>query len=544
MTTWQTRLESKASLDALRRRVGNLSTRPSDVPSSETTPAVSAISTPVDRPVLQDILSRNRTFAIPPASGSADRSLTTRGLRVQNAQSSSTANEETTAEINRRYRNALMNRPVPPANIGPRPPIVDTRIFTNTFTEEMEQNITRLQRMVQDARALQDHQRAASENIESTTGEAALDRARENVQELRTLHTMLENLYTRFDAARSSLVPTSRLRAAPPAVPAASTAAAAAAVSRPRSRTARPTLARRPSPPFLRSSAHPYFRPRIGIEPIAAVLNIDNLNSFELHFDGNVVFRPIARRTLESELVARCLSMLPGGREDTPSRWMRLIGDTTSRPRRAEAWGGYWIRWVSEELFEVERPRQRRLDTDTLPQIIAFDIAVTPPEDDAWVRSDESEFYTQRTRLRRHIGPWIHSRIRIAPYETDPADSPWGTSAHVRQAIRTVGRVRSGDFVRFKLDERVVTLVRAPSALAAPLTTTATDLLSRDTTDDVDASSTTWLNVYQPALRQITDYWQSHHRRVTNGESPSPLLLEAEEMAGGWGRGEQAVKPV
>lgn len=214
-----------------------------------------------------------------------------------------------------------------------------------------------------------------------------------------------------------------------------------------------------------------------------------------------------------------------------------MIGETTSRPRRAEAWGGYWIRWVSEQLFEVERPRQRRVNTDTLPKVIAYDISVTPPEDDAWVRSDESEFYTARTRLRRHIGPWIHSRIRIAPYDTDPAEAAWGTSAHVRQAIRGLGRVRTGDFVRFNLVERAVTLVRAPSATAPPAPslpdTTWQDLA------DVDPSSTAWLNVYEPALQQIADYWQSHHRRVTSGdESPPELLREAEEVAGGWGRGE------
>jgi hypothetical protein len=455
-----------------------------------------------------------------------------------------------------------MNRPVPPASTNTntipnsRPAAVDAMTLTNTFAEEMERNIGRLQRMVQDARRLQDRQRASNlaTNAEASTtagvnestepsglvatGEAALERARENVQELRTLHLMLENLYQRFDSAQMGLAGVRPATATTTTRTTSARATPAPAVrSRNTPRAQRPVLARRPSPPFLRSSAHPYFRPRIGIEPIAAVLNIDNLNSFELHLDGSVVFRPIARRSLEPELVARCLSMLPGGREDTPSRWMRLIGETTSRPRRAEAWGGYWIRWVSEQLFEVERPRQRRVNTDTLPKVIAYDISVTPPEDDAWVRSDESEFYTARTRLRRHIGPWIHSRIRIAPYDTDPAEAAWGTSAHVRQAIRGLGRVRTGDFVRFNLVERAVTLVRAPSATAPPAPslpdTTWQDLA------DMDPSSTAWLNVYEPALQQIADYWQSHHRRVTSGdESPPELLREAEEVAGGWGRGE------
>lgn len=542
--TSQARLESKASVDDIRRRVASLSNRPSDTPSGETTPGISTNSSPGVSTVLTDILQRSRSYAIPPpAPASTDQSLTTRGIRVQNAQNAQngTTADDAQAAMNRRYRNALMNRPVPPANTNTasRQPVearVD-RSVPSLLTAEMEHNIARLQRMVQDARALQDRQlQAGTDPIDVRGGEDLLNRARENVQELRTLHTMLESLYTRYDAARQSLdtAPAPRPRTLP--------SNTSAPRSRPRSSaTPRPTTARRPSPPFLRSSTHPYFRPRIGVEPIAAVLNIDNLNSFELHFDGSVVFRPIARRSLDAELVARCLSMLPGGREDTPSRWMRQISETSSRPRRAEAWGGYWIRWVSEELFEVEAPRQRRLDTDTLPKIIAFDIAVTPPEDDAWVRSDESEFYTPRTRLRRHIGPWIHSRIRIAPYETDPAGAPWGTSAHVRQAIRTVGRVRTGDFVRFKLDERVVTLVRAPSSSATPASAIPADTRWRDLEDPDTSSSTAWLNVYQPALQQITTYWQRHHRRVTNGEtSPPPLLLEAEEMAGGWGRGESS----
>ena len=538
-----------------------------------------------------------RSFSIPPvplysamsratrtpaatSSDPVDESLTTRGIRVQNGTprtgSGSSVNlvqHQMLQNYIHSYRDAVMNRPVPSAaDVGravrsatPRVPFParspNSGTLGNPPVQDLERNVDRLQRMIDDARNLQERQQtvldAGRANINEGTRQA-LDAARQNVQELRDLHTLLDELYTRFDTTRTRLraivatdlrselsraVPATRepQGTLPPSLSRIASPAEGTSSSRPRSRASRPTLPRRPSPPFLRSAAHPYYRPRIGVEPIAAVINIDNLNSFELHFDGNVVFRPIARRMIDRELVARCLSMLPGGREDTPSRWMRLISDTTSRPRRAEAWGGYWIRWVSEQMFEVQQPRQRRVDTTELPKIIAYDVATTPPEDDAWVRTDETEFYTSRTRLRTHIGPWIHSRIRITPYPNDPVDAPWGTSAHVRQAIREVGRMRTGDFARFNLLDCSVTLVRAaPTPVvnsSSPATIAATE--GFDTTTDA------WLNAYEPALGQIVNYWV-HHRNLVGG----PLIWEESDETSDnanntWGRGksQQAQSP-
>lgn len=169
------------------------------------------------------------------------------------------------------------------------------------------------------------------------------------------------------------------------------------------------TLARRPSFPYPRDARHPHHRARIaGNPPIALVINMDNANSFDINFDGNIIFRPIsaARECPDRELIARCLSMLPGGRDGTPSRWMRLTGASGSRPRRAGTSAGYWVRWVSEDADGAEGLRHRSLDMTTLPRIIAFDFAVSPPDDECWVRADEIEFYTTHTRLRTTVGPW------------------------------------------------------------------------------------------------------------------------------------------
>ena len=598
MMVIQMKAESKASLDAIRQRVRRTINDPNLPPNPATPSTLNQVSADTLRAASRQSFASELfpagqgSFAIPPfptftpstipratrtpaASTPVDESLTTRGIRVQNgtARTGSTgltsgqnaAQRQLLNNVIHSYRDAVMNRPVPSAaDVGravrsatPRVPfparLPNSGPLGNPPVQDLERNVDRLQRMIDDARDLQQRQQtvldAGRANINEGTRQA-LDAARQNVQELRDLHTLLDELYTRFDTtrtrlraivatdlrselSRSNVDARDPLRNVPPISSRIASPGEGPSSSRPRSRTSRPTLPRRPSPPFLRSAAHPYYRPRIGIEPIAAVINIDNLNSFELHFDGNVVFRPIARRAIDRELVARCLAMLPGGREDTPSRWMRLISDTTSRPRRAEAWGGYWIRWVSEQLFEVQQPRQRRVDTTELPKIIAYDVATTPPEDDAWVRTDETEFYTNRTRLRTHIGPWIHSRIRITPYPNDPIEASWGTSAHVRQAIREAGRIRSGDFVRFNLLDRSVTLVRAAPTPVANASLPAV----ASTTEGFDVSTDAWLNAYEPALGQIVDYW-AHHREQVGG----PLVWEesdenSDNANDTWGRG-------
>lgn len=224
--------------------------------------------------------------------------------------------------------------------------------------------------------------------------------------------------------------------------------------------------------------------------------------------------------------------MLPGGREDTPSRWMRPTGETSARTRRANIAAGFWVRWISEQVPETsDQLRQRRLSLGDMPPIIAFDFAVMPPEEDAFVRADEVEFYSPRTRFRAHMGPWLHSRVRIEPFDSDPAVPSWGNSAHVRQSIRELGGLRNGDFARFSLQDRSVSLVRSapppaeargsnlPSRLMQSEldARTTSQAASRSGTPGVDGQASTqssdedsWLNAFEPAIEQIRRQWISH----------------------------------
>lgn len=305
---------------------------------------------------------------------------------------------------------------------------------------------------------------------------------------------------------------------------------------------------RRPSYPFAHTSSHPHHRPRIGPDPIAAVINLDNHNSFDLNFDGNIIFRPIAVREPDRELIARCLSMLPGGRDDTPSRWMRLTGAGTNRPRRASATAGFWVRWVSEPESEGAGIRHRQLDMANLPRIIAFDFSICPSEDDAFVRADEVEFHTPRTRFRRHVGPWMHSRVRIAPFESDPPIARWGTSSHVRQAVRSRGGLNPGDHLTLHLRTRTVDVVRhlnasrpatsrglAQPGVATNVASSTSDgqinpiTLSDNTsrgpiaTTEAGDDANAWLMAYEPAIGQIRAHWRAHYRRQYSGESHPPV---------------------
>lgn len=300
------------------------------------------------------------------------------------------------------------------------------------------------------------------------------------------------------------------------------------------------TLARRPSFPYPRDARHPHHRARIaGNPPIALVINMDNANSFDINFDGNIIFRPISatRECPDRELIARCLSMLPGGRDGTPSRWMRLTGASGSRPRRAGTSAGYWVRWVSEDAEGAEGLRHRSLDMTTLPRIIAFDFAVSPPDDECWVRADEIEFYTSHTRLRTMVGPWMHSRVRVEPFENDPPAAAWGTSAHVRQAVQQVGGLPLGHYMRYHFRERRVEAL-PPGQHPAPSRTAFERV--RDSYEGLDATADTvpatplgahigetddpenaWLMSYEPAIGQIRASWRAHYRR-TRDDDPGP----------------------
>lgn len=316
-------------------------------------------------------------------------------------------------------------------------------------------------------------------------------------------------------------------------------------------------LARRPSFPYNRSVHHPHMRPRLSPQPIAFVLNIDNVNSFDVNFDGTIVFRPNSAREPDRELVARCLSMLPGGRDGTQSRWMRLTGNGSSRPRRAGSSAGYWVRWVSEAENTATGIRHRAVDMTLLPRIIGFDFATIPPDDDVFVRADEIEFMTPRTRLRSHLGPWMHSRVRIEPFESDLQPALWGTSAHVRQSARGLGSLNSGHFMRYHIRERRADLYpRNSTAIAAGAVTSrlsdtstptsrtglervlesyeslgmtmtsdsvpairSTQQLSQVTSEANQIGTTndpesTWLMSFEPAIGQIRASWRAHFRRT------------------------------
>jgi hypothetical protein len=521
-----------------------------------------------------------------------------------------------TLRADRRYRDALMNREVPPpvregrfastirslrgenlvgrssatisgpdsqvdntgSTVTPSDPVIasdDPRAgAVASRQQELTENVHRLRRLLADLRT--HHQTALG--IPSSIGEArsnlldtefpaseartmslaALESAMHSLSELLVLHEMLQGLHGRLDNARASLRDSatfmdntpalSDLRSENLTVPLLRHASGR---SRTRNEvTTAPTSSRlaprRPSYPFVNNTLHPHHRPVIGPDPLAVIVNIDNANSFEIRLDGDIVFRPIARREPDIELIARCLSMMPGGREDTPSRWMRLTGGSHARHRRAGSMAGYWVRWISEQLYEVEQPRQRRLDTRSMPRIIAFDFCVTPPEDDAFLRFDEAEFHTARTRLRSHMGPWMHSRVRTTPFPHDPAVARWGTSAHVRQAIRGLGEINAGDFARFDLHDRTVTLVRAPQlntvarnmeALVAgrvPRTESATRQAESSASNPVGSqgettrtSSIAWLGAFEPAVTQIQQHWRAHVSR-------NNLATEARSVASGF----------
>lgn len=297
------------------------------------------------------------------------------------------------------------------------------------------------------------------------------------------------------------------------------------------------TLARRPSFPSPRTPIHPHHRPRLGAQPIALVVNMDNMNSFDVNFDGNIVYRPISAREPDRELIARCLSMLPGGRDGTPSRWMRLTGGVHGRPRRAGTSAGFWVRWVCEDA-ERSGLRHRSMDMTTLPRITGFDFAVSPPDDDAFVRADEIEFYTARTRLQPTVGPWMHSRVRVEPFEHDPPVAPWGTSAHVRQSIPQLGGLAPGHFMRYHLAERrvearndrtAISLSRGSlervldsyESLGMDLTSDAVPAvpLADNPIGETSDPDTAWLMGYEPAIGQIRASWRAHYRR-TREEDP------------------------
>ncbi|KAJ9090725.1 hypothetical protein QFC19_009467 [Naganishia cerealis] len=141
---------------------------------------------------------------------------------------------------------------------------------------------------------------------------------------------------------------------------------------------------------------------------------------------GNMAMLALARSSLRSFEYGE---ELMGGRSGG-------VGEV--RPRRAGTSAGYWVRWVCEQdpaaPAQASGLRLRSLDMTRLPRIAAFDFTISPPDDDAFIRADEIEFITPRTRLRPTIGPWMHSRVRIEPFENDPESATWGTSAHVRQA--------------------------------------------------------------------------------------------------------------
>lgn len=310
-------------------------------------------------------------------------------------------------------------------------------------------------------------------------------------------------------------------------------------------------LARRPSFPYPRNPSHPHHRPRLGAHPIALVINMDNLNSFDVNFDGNIVYRPISAREPDRELIARCLSMIPGGREGTPSRWMRLTGNGHGRPRRAGTSAGYWVRWVCAPDSHAGL-RHRSLDMTSLPPITAFDFALSPPDDDAFIRADEIEFYTPRTRLDPALGPWMHSRVRVEPFENDPPVATWGTSAHVRQAVQQVGGLPLGHYMRYHLRERRVE-ARTPRDRSAHSASSSRGSLERVldsdealgmdmTSDAVPATippvnligetsdpDTAWLMSYEPAIGQIRASWRAHYRqtREENPEAGAAVFTES-----------------
>lgn len=469
-----------------------------------------------------------------------------------------------------RERPEMRSDSSPPLTSGSNPTValsnVQGRISSTLSNLDFDRIVGRLRGLLDEA---SQHQRERSAQGQSSEGfgsqgitSTALRSAEQSVQELQTLHRMLESLRERMDSARATLRQTqstiadngrndgldtnettallhdfstngesnlSGLRD-DPLLRRSDEIASARLSSSTRQEARDPllpfrhaTVARRPSSPYIRSPTHPHHRSRIDSHPVVTVLNIDNLNSFEIRFDGHIIFRPIAHRQPDRELIARCLAMLPGGRDNVPSRWMRLHGEFGSR-RRAESSGGYRVRWISENLDEGSTTRTN-LSLHSLPKIIAFDFCVTPGDEDAFVRIDEVEFYTFRTRLRANMGPWVNSRVRIEPFPNDPPVATWGTSAHVRQAIQEVGELLPGDYVRFNLVDRTVTLVRASRRSGPPMSQSGSGSRSElRRTQDLSAYTTEpdplWLNAYEPAVTQTRQMWAEHVQRW-HGRTPA-----------------------
>lgn len=347
--------------------------------------------------------------------------------------------------------------------------------------------------------------------------EHAFQNATEAMNELQALSQRVSGLHERLEAARRNFRNSS---------------------SQPSQLFDRP--GRRPSFPSPHTITHPHHRPRIGPDPIAVVVNCDNMNSFDINFDGQVVFRPISALEPDRELIARCLSMLPGGRSDTPSRWMRLTGTGTSRTRRPSGTAGFWVRWISQSPTEGEGLRRRLLDMGAAPRIIAFDFALIPPEDDPFVRADEVEFYTPRSRLRSNVGPWMHSRVRIEPFDTDLAAPMWGTSAHVRRTVRSAGNLQPGDFLRYNISNRTTTILRGDIARSSPTpldssspdaaTLAPTPTQPMEPIAEVEESSESWLMAYEPALGQIRAAWRAHCRRQSHGPEPWISVMSSAQL--------------
>jgi hypothetical protein len=395
----------------------------------------------------------------------------------------------------------------------------------------------------------------------------------QTLNQLDVLSQTIQSLTDRLEAARrmvrlpadagrsgraSGPVPTSsRTRRNAEAGINAAAVAASAAVSAAVQTATGPPPPRRPTHPASHNVNHPHHRPRIGPDPIAAVINCDNYNSFDINFDGNVVFRPVVARLPDRELVARCLSMLPGGRDNVPSRWMRLTGDGTSRARRPTTTAGFWVRWVSGPDVRPYGLRLREVQWDNLPPIMAFQFSACPPEDDAWLRADEVEFYTPRTRLRQHLGPWMHSRVRRAPFETDPPIARWGTSAHVRQTVDACGGLANGDYITLNLLDRTVEVQRVSAGTARQPTTelasnnnpipvapspptpvndtsgsTGLMFTQLETGEDDRDNASRWLNAYEPAISQIRMEWRAHYRRSGLGPLPLEGIEQREDSVG------------
>lgn len=437
----------------------------------------------------------------------------------------------------------------PPADDLHRPRLADI-IRAHRLEVEMEEFPTPAEaarsglmdrvRAIADSASVSETPEEGPDPVPETFGDAAM-------VELRVLQNTVTRLNDRLEVARSNMAmlaaARSSLREHEENVErlAATTTTRMRGAGEPTRTTETPviqtqTLARRPSFPAPRTPTHPHHRPRLGANPMALVINMDNMNSFDVNFDGNIIYRPISAREPDRELIARCLSMLPGGRDGTPSRWMRLTGGVHGRPRRAGTSAGFWVRWICQDA-QWTGLRHRSMDMTALPRITAFDFSVNPPDDDAFVRADEIEFYTARTRLESTVGPWMHSRVRVEPFEYDPPVAPLGTSAHVRQAVQQLGGLAAGHYMRYHLVERrtearnnngPAALSSSPRGSLERVLDSYESLGMDPTSDAVPADNaigetsdpdTAWLMSYEPAIGQIRASWRAHYRR-TREEDP------------------------